>query len=166
MDEHRRGGSAARVMGEEDIKSEQLRRLYAYWQGKRAGQPLPTRAALDPVDFSYALANVAIVDVLRDPLRFHFRMVGTEIVRRDGTDLTGKYADDHPLPEYRALLRQAYSDVVAAGVPAVFRRDRLMDDKPRQYEVLYLPLAADGVSVDMLLVGIDFQQSLRGYRPA
>lgn len=141
----------------EDIRSDWLRRLYAYWNGKRTGQALPGRAALDPIDFSYALANVALVDVLREPLRFYFRVVGTEIARRDGVDLTGRYAEDHPLPQYRALLRQAYSDVVAAAAPAIFRRDRLMDDRLRQYEVLYLPLAADGVTVDMLLVGIDFQ---------
>ncbi|HXY98999.1 MAG TPA: PAS domain-containing protein [Stellaceae bacterium] len=153
-------------MEREDIESDLLRRLYAYWQGKRAGRLLPARAALDPADFAYALANVALVDVLRDPPRFYFRVVGTEIARRDGTDLTGKYVDDHPLPEYRALLRQVYSDVVAAGRPTVFRRDRLMDDKPRQYEVLYLPLAADGASIDMLLVGIDFRPSRPAHQPA
>jgi hypothetical protein len=159
-------GAAAPVMEGAEIRSARLRRLYAYWEGKRAGPLLPARGALDPVDFSYALANVALVDVLRDPLRFYFRVVGTEIVLRDGTDLTGRYADDHPLPEYRALLRQAYSDAVAAAAPAVFRRKGLMDDKPRQYEVLYLPLAADGVTVDMLLVGIDFDQSRAACRAA
>ena len=145
-------------MTREDIDSERLRRLFEYWQSKCGGRPLPARAALDPVDFSYALANVALVDVLRDPLRFRFRLVGTEIVRRDGTDLTGKSIEHHPLPEYRALMREAYSAVVASGKPAVFRRERMMDDKLRQYEVLYLPLAADGVTVDMLLVGIDFPE--------
>jgi hypothetical protein len=145
------------MMKREDITSEKLRRLFDYWDGKRGDRPLPARGDLDPVDFHYALANVALINVLRDPLRFRFRLVGTEIVRRDGTDLTGKYIDDHPLPEYRALLRQTYGDIVAGGTPAVFRRERLMDEKLRQYEVLYLPLAADGVSVDMLLlVAIDF----------
>ena len=146
------------MMDREDINSERLRRLFDYWQSKCGGRAMPARAALDPVDFSYALANVSLIDVLRDPLRFRVRLVGTEIVRRDGTDLTGKSIDDHPLPEYRALLRQTYSDVVASGMPAVFRRERMMDDKLRQYEVLYLPLAADGVTVDMVLVGIDFPE--------
>ena len=145
------------MMTREDIKSDRLRRLFDYWESKRAGRLLPARAALDPVDFSYALATVALVDVFRDPLRFRFRLVGTEIVSRDGTDLTSKTTDDHPLPEYRALLRQTYSDVVASAMPAVFRRERLMDDKLRQYEVLYLPLAADGVTVDMLLVAFDYR---------
>lgn len=143
-------------MKRDDIRSERLRRLFDYWEGKKAARKLPARAMLDPVDFPYALANVALVDVLRDPPRFRFRVVGTEIVARDGTDLTGKYTDDHPLPEYRALLRQAYDDVVASAQPAVHRRERVMDGKLRQYEVLYLPLAADGATIDMLLVGIDF----------
>ncbi len=143
-------------MKRDDIRSERLRRLFDYWESKRAARKLPARAALDPLDIPYVLANLALVDVLRDPLRFRFRLVGTEIVARDGTDLTGRTTDDHPLPEYRALLRQSYSDVVASSVPAVFRRQRLMDGKPRHYEVLYLPLAADGVTVDMLLVGMDF----------
>ncbi|HYM31435.1 MAG TPA: PAS domain-containing protein [Candidatus Cybelea sp.] len=146
-------------MERDDIRSERLRRLFDYWQSKRAGRPLPSRDAIDPADFRYALANVALVDVLRDPLRFRFRLVGTEIVLRDGTDLTGKYTDDHPLPEYRALLREAYTGIVTTGMPAVFSRERMMDNKPRRYEVLYLPLAADGVTTDMLLVGIDFPKS-------
>jgi len=143
-------------MKREDITSERLVRLFDYWEGKRAGRPLPARAALDPVDFPYILPNLALADVLRDPLRFRFRVVGTEIVRRDGTDLTGKTTDDHPLAEYRTLLRDTYSAVVAGGEPAVFRRERLMDGKPRQYEVLYLPLAGDGVTIDMLMVALDF----------
>jgi hypothetical protein len=145
-----------RAMRSEDVKSPRLRRLFDYWEARKAGNPLPSRAAIDPLEFSYVLGNVALVDVLRDPLRFRFRVVGTEIVNRDGTDLTGKYTDDHPLPEYRALLRQTYTDVVTTGRPAIFERERMMDNKIRRYEVLYLPLAADGVTIDMLLVAIDF----------
>jgi hypothetical protein len=140
----------------DDIASDKLRRLFDYWESKKAGRALPARAALDPVDFSWTLAGVALVDVLRDPLRFRYRLVGTEIVRRDGTDLTGKRPEDHPLPEYRDLLRQTYGDAVASGEPAVYRRERVLDDRLRQYEVLYLPLAADGATVDMLLVAMDF----------
>jgi len=143
-------------MRREDITSERLARLFDYWESKKAGRKLPARAALDPVDFPYILPNLALADVLRDPLRFRFRVVGTEVVRRDGTDLTGKFTDDHPLPEYRELLGRTYSAVVAGGEPAVFRRERLMDGKPRQYEVLYLPLAADGVTIDMLMIALDF----------
>jgi hypothetical protein len=152
------GSSSAtqRALRSEDVRSPKLRRLFDYWDAKRAGNPLPSRAAIDPLDFSYVLANVALVDVLRDPLRYRFRVVGTEIVNRDGTDLTGKSTEDHPLPEYRMLLRQTYTDVVTAGAPAVFERERMMDNKIRRYEVLYLPLASDGVTIDMLLVAIDF----------
>ena len=148
--------AAQRALKSEDVKSPKLRRLFDYWEVKRAGNPLPARAAIDPLDFAYVLANVALVDVLRDPLRFRFRVVGTEIVNRDGTDLTGKYTDDHPLAEYRALLWQTYTGVVTSGGPAVFERERMMDNKIRRYEVLYLPLASDGVTIDMLLVAIDF----------
>jgi hypothetical protein len=143
-------------MTRDDVGSERLRRLFDYWQGKRVAGALPARATLDPVDIPDLLGSVALIDVLRDPLRFRFRLVGTEIVARLGTDLTGRSLDDHPWPEYRALLRHAYSSVVANGEPAVFHRERMMGGKLRQYEVLYLPLAADGATVDMLLVGVAY----------
>jgi len=139
-----------------EIRSERLRRLFDYWDRKRGDRAFPARADLDPLEFRYILGNIAIAEVERDPLRFRFRLVGTEIVQRDGTDLTGRYTEDHPQPEYRALMHRAYSEVIEAGQPRCHARERLLDGRMRRYEVLYLPLASDGQTIDMLLVGIDF----------
>ena len=123
-------------MEREDIQSDRLRRLYDYWQSKRGSRKFPARADLDPTEFRYILGNIAMADVERGPLRFRFRLVGTEIVQRDGTDLTGRYTDDHPLPGYRALLYDAYRHTVEAAEPNCYVRERLIDNRMRRYEVL------------------------------
>jgi hypothetical protein len=152
----RNSQATAMTMRREDIKSDRLRRLFDYWQSKRADRKFPGRADIDPMDFRYILGNVAMADVERDPWRFHFRLVGTEIARWDGADLTGRTTEDHPLPEYRTLLHKVYRQTVEAAEPSCYVRDRMFDGRMRRYEVLYLPLASDGETIDMLLVGMEF----------
>ncbi len=142
-------------MRRDEIKSGRLKRLFEYWQEKRAAGMLPGRGSLDPLDFDYILGDVALIDVQRQPWRFRYRLVGTGIVARSGIDLTGKSPEDHPWPEYRALLQETYRAIAQSGEAAVFERQRLIDGKIRRFEVLYLPLASDGREVDMLLVAIE-----------
>ncbi|MBX6321162.1 MAG: PAS domain-containing protein [Rhodospirillaceae bacterium] len=52
------------------IEDERLRRLFAYWREKAAGRIGPARRDIDPLDFHYLLGDIALVEVLRNPLRF------------------------------------------------------------------------------------------------
>src|SRR5215467_5972175 len=63
------------------IQSEMLRRLHDYWDAKRGDRLFPARRDLDPLEFGFALGHVVLVEVTRPPLRFRFRLVGTEVVR-------------------------------------------------------------------------------------
>src|SRR3546814_18827524 len=57
-----------------------IKALLAYWQSIHpAGGGLPGRRHLDPVDIPELLPNIWMIDVKRGPLRFRFRLVGTEI---------------------------------------------------------------------------------------
>jgi hypothetical protein len=137
------------------IEAPLLRQLHEDWQARRRGRPLPARADFDPIDLKYVLGKLLLVDVLREPLQFRFRLVGTELVKRLGVDLTGRTLDDYPDPEYREFLRQRYTAAVAARRPLSSIQTRLiLDGRLRRYEALLLPLASDGVTVDMLMIGI------------
>ncbi len=89
------------------------------------------------------------------PLQFRFRLVGTELVDRAGFDLTGKTLDAYPNPEFRASMRQRYTAVVESRRPLrSVQTDLVIDGRLRRYEALLLPLASDGETVDMLMIGV------------
>jgi len=138
------------------IESPTLRRFYAYWQSKHHGDLLPGRQDIDPVDFPYALGDVTLVDVARDPLRFRFRLDGTRHVERFGFDLTGHWLDDFPYPEMRQAIFDSYREVVEAAAPRRYYRDLESDGRWFRYEALLLPMARDGRTVDMLVSVISF----------
>jgi hypothetical protein len=133
-----------------------LRRLYEFWKERRGTRLAPSRAELDPVSLRYVLGNLLLVDVLRDPLRFRYRLCGTNIVARAGFDLTGRFVDDHPEPQFREFALARYRKVVELAAPLHDLRNQVFDHRTRRYEVLMLPLSSDGTSVDMVLVAMKY----------
>ena len=138
------------------IESPTLRRFYAYWRSKHHGDLLPGRQDIDPLDFPYALGDVTLVDVARDPLRFRFRLDGTRHVERFGFDMTGQWLDEFPEPEMRQVIFDSYRDVVESRLPRRRHRDLVTDGRMFRYEALLLPMARDGKTVDMLVSVISF----------
>lgn len=136
----------------DQIRHPDLLRLYDYWATRRRGRSFPARADLDPVEFRFALGNVTLIDVLYEPLRFRFRLVGTLMAQRMGWDLTGKMVDEIPDASYRDSVIQGFRKVVETRRPNMTLYERDVDGKPRRFQVLRLPLATDGETIDMLLL--------------
>src|SRR5215469_5086608 len=67
--------------------------LHRYWDGKRGGRMMPSRRDLDPSEIVKLLPHIYMVDVLRDPLRFRYRLIGTAICAFLGRDYTGRAVD-------------------------------------------------------------------------
>ena len=100
------------------------------------------------------LPNLVLTEVHRAPLRFRYRLLGTRVDAAHGAALTGRWLDeayaDHPraaavLEEYR---------VVAETKRPVWRRSAptvVPEPECITIEVLRLPLASDGETVDMVL---------------
>jgi hypothetical protein len=134
------------------IEHPDLRTLYDYWAERRRGRRWPARADINPLELKFALGNLSLIDVSRDPLRFTFRLTGTLFSQRLGMDLTGKTVDDIPDPAYRAEVNAAYKKIVDSGEPSVVLGERLIDGEPRRFETLRLPLSEDGKSVTMIVI--------------
>jgi hypothetical protein len=140
-----------------DIADPQIRRFVEYWQGKRGAARYPARAALDPIEFRYVLGDVVIIAAKRAapgsqfPWAFRYRLIGANVVARDGYDLTNKSLDDLPEPEYRERVRTTWTAVCDSGVPAHHIRDLHLDNRMRRYEAVVLPLASNGNDIDMLI---------------
>lgn len=132
-----------------------VRQLYEYWRGLHPpGGGLPGRQHVDPVAIpAHLLPFVWLVDIQRQPLRFRYRLLGTEHVRVLGRDYTGQWIDEAH-PDFAGSA--AYTQFAAAAERAVggYRRGNTLIILPKDYrsmERLLLPLARDGKTVDMLL---------------
>lgn len=137
-----------------------LHRLYDYWSMRARLGRLPSRRDIDPLDMGFMLGNLILVDVVRDPdaatPRFRYRLVGANLVRALGLEMTRRTLDEHPDPQFREVAKRVYKRVVEGARPTAARRDTVVDGRVRRYEALHLPLAADGIAVDMVLVGMRF----------
>ena len=141
------------------IERPTLKRLYQDWLDRRRGRAMPARADFDVLDLGYIVGDLNLLDVLYAPLRFRFRVHGTHAVSRLGFDLTGKTVDDYPDSDYRAVVREHFSQVVEAKAPKRIARDpfRRRNRMVLRWEGLVLPLSADGARVDMLMVGLSVE---------
>ena len=144
------------------IEHPKLRQLFDYWESKRGERKMPSRADIDPLDLTFIIGNVILVDVIPGtPLGFRIRLHGTNLVERVHYELTGKMLDDLPQPEFRELSRLSFTRVANTGKPLQARRDRILDERPRRYETIILPLSGDDARVDMLLCGLIYDDENR-----
>jgi hypothetical protein len=132
--------------------------LYKFWSEKKdtLGR-LPGRADFSPLELKKLLPHIALLDVVRDggSLQFRFRLCGTRIAESCGVDLTGISWSDADIPE--ALLGRTH-DLIDRKIPyhATNVRAVWAPKDFQHYSVLALPLATDGLVVDMILYGIIF----------
>lgn len=141
------------------INAAPLRFLYRDWDARRGGRPVPTRADFDPLELRYILGSLSLIDVLRDPLRFMFRLHASQNAARLGADLTGKELAEMPATANPASVRAHYERVVASRAPQVQRRVGTHADGIKwEYEVLVLPLSTDGATIDMLMSGMSWTE--------
>jgi hypothetical protein len=144
------------------IKHPRLQQLYDYWSAKRGDRKMPSRADIDPLDMTFIIGNVILVDVIAGPpLGFRIRLHGTNLVERVHYELTGKMLDDLPQVQFRNLTRKSFTKVAKTAEPLRALNDRVLDDQLRRYETVILPLSGDDTRVDMLLCGMIYDDERR-----
>jgi hypothetical protein len=131
-----------------------IRQLEDYWLALRPQEDrLPGRQHIDPGDIPGLLPQLFLVDVERAPLRFKYRLVGTEYVQMMGRDLTGEYLDlVHP--GFRGPIQRQYIDTAERARPAYRKGPVMYANAQKSYltvERLIVPLARNGVDVDMIM---------------
>lgn len=129
--------------------------LFRYWRSKHEGDALPPRAAIQPAEFPKLLPRIYLVDVLREdppPLKFRFRLCGSEHFLINGKEITGMELAEAMAPQYVDAIRAVYSYVAESGRPHVARSFAAIEGRQHVvYDRLLLPLASDGRTVDMML---------------
>lgn len=131
-----------------------VREVHRYWMSLApAPDKLPGRRHFDPAAVTSLLPNIWLIDVVHDPLRFRFRLLGTTVEKFAGRRMTGRWVDEELGPETRDEVLTNLTEVVETRQPSWRRGPSLIipEKTVATLERLYLPLATDGRTVDMVL---------------
>lgn len=130
-----------------------IAQFFNYWRKIRPDSGLPGRQHFEPLDIHSLLPGIWLLDVQREPFRLRYRLVGTEAVDVIGAEVTGQWMDEaHALIARQPAYLDRYRAVVEQKLPSWRHGTPLfsMHKKYTTLENLIVPLAADGVTVDML----------------
>ena len=137
------------------ITDPRLRQVNDYWRCKAAGGAMPRRADIDPTEIPNLLPDVMLVDVLPQG-RYRYRLIGTENALAQGMNATGRYLDEVlPGREYKAHVIALYDECVGSRRALYSECLFMAPDRrapERHTKVLFMPLAGDGETVDMVFV--------------
>ncbi len=132
----------------------------AYWESKRRGRLMPARADIDPVEMKAHLGWIVLADVLPDGADFRLRLVGTLVTDyflRDGTGRTIKESFAEADPAVTDSVLAAFRTVVRERVPLrSFGRAGWLGQEFLDFDLLLLPLSADGEHVDIVMGAFTF----------
>ncbi len=127
--------------------------FYRYWDGKRHGRAVPSRSDLDPVEMKEWLPGITLVDVLSNPRRLIYRLVGTRITELRGRDVTGMSVEEGYIGSSLDEVLENYRLVIEEG-KFVYDWDPLPspDGWLQEPEGLLLPLSTDGKTIDKVII--------------
>jgi hypothetical protein len=133
----------------------QLKALYEYWDTVRGGRAMPARADIDPGKIPTLLPHIIMYTAAAD---YRIRLVGEEIVRFTGRNATGHQAASTMSPRSAEMMIKILDAVATERMPK-FRAGKThwqSDKTYHDFEACFLPLSADGETVDIILGGIRF----------
>ncbi len=136
-----------------------VRSLWDYWDGLRDGCVGPPRGLIDPAQIAKHLSQLLILDFEPgNPVRFRYRLSGTQADGIHGHALTGAYVDTLHPPSFSALLQADLEKIVTTGAPQYVRLNFINSvGNSRGYNVLRMPLSENGIDVDRVLVFTNFR---------
>jgi hypothetical protein len=136
--------------------------LRAYWDMKRGGRPMPSRADIRVSDLKEHLSWVMLVEVMDGMMDFRYRLVGTLVTQYFLFDATGKTVKEAFATSNEGAIK---------AVEAMFRktaRDRMpmrahghagwIAADFEAFDAIYLPLSDDGETVNMILHAFVFDR--------
>jgi hypothetical protein len=133
-----------------------VREAWAYWNLKRGNRRMPSRKDIDPVEIPRLLSSTALVDVLRDPLDFRFRLLGTAIDNITSKNLRGVRFSEIPFLTAGNKGWTDYAYVANTGQPLTTDRPYVGKNKMvvRLTDSLF-PLSENGETVNMVWSFLD-----------
>jgi len=140
------------------IKSAMIQDVERIWRRLAGDRAFPRRRDIDPLIFKEWLPYLSLVDLLTDPFRVHYRLVGTEAARFAEEDFSDTWLHESGWePRVIEVNRKLYQRVWETRAPA-YGLSVVDWDKVQKYsfEWALFPLSQDGVRVDCCLSVDDF----------
>ena len=132
---------------------ERVRAINRYWDSKRKGRLMPSRADLDPLDIPRFLPDISLVDVVPDERKYVYRLIGTNEAAMRGRDPTGLPVGEGYFGTSKDSVFLNYDGVTQSRAPRLDRDpSHTSDNRFIQHESIFLPLSDDGQRVNMILV--------------
>ena len=131
--------------------------VFRYWKSLRRPGRLPSRADIDPCSVRKLLPTISLIDVLSEdpansPDRFRQHLAGTDLYTAYGMEITGKHFTEIYGPDEARYWAEELTFVVRSRKPGVGLHSMAWRGaKSLSLFWLRLPLASDGVHVDMIL---------------
>jgi hypothetical protein len=138
----------------DNVRDSRVRLLFEYWRSKCRPGWLPGRGDIEPQEMVAFLPYVILLDVERrgDTHRFRYRLVGTEVVTLFGHDPTRRYLDEATVPQRYPQVHGRLLSVVETKRPYYAILPVPLPNRDSVYaEILTVPMASDGKTVDLLL---------------
>lgn len=154
-----RGSSPGRIFDVSELKSPLARQAYEYWDSKRTGRLMPSRADIKPGEIPQLLRHIVMVRVLHDPLDFEYTLVGNASVEALGFNMTKMKVSElsrfspvysKMLHAFHALICQERKPYGAWGHLVHVQREY------RQFEGVHMPLSDDGETVDRIMAVAEY----------
>jgi len=131
--------------------------IFRYWKSLRRRGKLPSRQDLDPAAIKRRLPTISLIDVLNPHPENHAeafrqRLAGTELFTAYGEEITGKTLDAIYTESEAQYWAEHLTFVVEHAKPNVGLHSMAWRGaRGLSLFWLRLPLASDGVNVDMIL---------------
>jgi hypothetical protein len=138
------GGSATAVRAHEEI--------FTYWASRREGDRLPGRLSIHPSHFKRHLPTVSLIDVKSNPRDYSLRLAGTGLYSVYGREITGRSLGEVYNAAAADYWREELDKIVENRRPGVGVHNFAWRGAGHMSILwLRLPLATNGVDVDMIL---------------
>ena len=138
------------------ISDPNVRQFLELWcAAHRDGRP-PGKEFLDPLRLRFLLGSISLLEVQKQPLRFRYRLVGTDIVQRLGMELTGKWLNDHPDKSLVPFLLEGAAMVYREGKPGYCRAQTRTLGEDWLLELVAVPLLGPDGEIGYIGAGQTF----------
>ena len=135
---------------ESDIE---IQNIVRYWLSIHRGEELPDRRQIDPAEIHSVLPGIALVDVVRSPFRFRFRLLGERMTTYHGRNFAGQWLDEifphfndtTTLDDFITVAEQAVVSY-RLGLPLLTYEKSFIE-----MERVFLPFRNGGSTVDLVL---------------
>ena len=140
-----------------DDLGERLDGFYRYWLSKKDLDGIVRKKSIHPWEIKEMLPYLMIIEALPTiggdtPWRFHYRLAGTEHLRRNGLELTGRWLDEVQPKRVLAFWTKVFTTQLASGIPGYCAVYGSIKGKEYQtYKRVMCPISLNGTSVDALM---------------